>query len=202
VSSSITPERNAEITGPFGEQRSLAHSRSPASSDCLARGGDNAQRGGFECHSDARGLGYRGFTLLSWFVIGVSISAYRGQSEAFTARSQSALRSAKHLVASKNRNALESLGYPLSGWDFDDAAGRHEGGRHGLGARSSSLSIHGDCLGMAKSWLFMLRGSPTAVIGAQVHCDTSDLPRVHHIARRERMCERMRRSFVPSAAPL
>ena len=157
---------------------------------------------GLSGHSDARGLGYRGFTLLSWFVIGVSISAYRGQSEAFTVRSQSALRSAKHLVASKNRNALESLGYPLSGWDFDDAAGRHEGGRHGLGARSSSLSIHGDCLGMAKSWLFMLRGSPTAVIGAQVHCDTSDLPRVHHIARRERMCERMRRSFVPSAAPL
>jgi hypothetical protein len=27
----------------------------------------------------------------------------------------------------KNRNALESLGYPLPGWDFDDAVGRHEG---------------------------------------------------------------------------
>src|SRR5215471_4991340 len=26
----------------------IGHSRSPASSDCLARGGDNAQRGGFE----------------------------------------------------------------------------------------------------------------------------------------------------------
>jgi hypothetical protein len=63
--------------------------------------------------------------------------------------------------------------------------GSAQRGRYGLGARSSSLSIHGvqaSCLGMAKSWLFMLRGSPTTVIGAQGHCDTSEHALLTHSA--------------------
>jgi hypothetical protein len=32
-----------------------------------------------------------------------------------------------HPVRSKNRSALESLGYQLPGWDFEDAVGRFEG---------------------------------------------------------------------------
>ena len=62
-------------------------------------------------------------------------------------------------------------------WGDRHHRGSAQTGRYGLGARSSSLSIHGvqaSCLGMAKSWLFMLRGSPTTVIGAQGHCDTSE----------------------------
>jgi hypothetical protein len=40
---------------------------------------------------------------------------------------------ARDLVRSKNRNALESLGYQLPGWDFDDAVGRYEGGPSWIG---------------------------------------------------------------------
>jgi hypothetical protein len=47
-------------------------------------------------------------------------------------------------VRSKNRNALESLDYPLPGWDFDDAAGRHEGGRHGLGTHAGLRHFDGE----------------------------------------------------------
>jgi hypothetical protein len=36
-------------------------------------------------------------------------------------------------VRSKNRNALESLGYQLPCWDFDDAVGRHEGAPSWIG---------------------------------------------------------------------